>query len=767
VITDFVYSSTLSKPASLSNGKKSVVFHPHDKRNDIWIKQEKTSAVFCHTMEESGSGGKKRSIEQISSENLETNKQDRDITRWSEPELNASSDIDQDGLDGVLLNDAVLGLKNARSGVVEAKTAVTTANTALYDWTSKNPNLGVENEMFVFLKGRVQAGEEELRLAREELRLAIKRAEAYKEKGEHQQVHPATDSKQRTAINVTDLCAAKDIQIKSEEELPIFTAPPQWTESICRIIVERLARNELENKGVRLSPMGLVRFTRGGKSRALREIARYLKKENKDMGVISISMNDDTPLSDEEQNDPLTALCLRIAFAARKDISLQFDAFRKTYYVTKDVIEDWLITSNEPIVLLVDELNLLEGLGAATQPRPDLEEPRTRLDVPKFLKKNFLVGPNRYFIFTSHVSSTSTKLSVYMDSVSGRAVLIKRLPVVTSLLDARIKLDKPKLSAVMAIYCGLSPALLSSVEILAETVPKQVDAINKWIDVNSSTVRTLLQTFLSGDSEGVPPSLSYLVDAADGILNKICWIPFHIVAVLRKVRHYEKDCDKGLLMFCKEIVSEFYMFGEARLETGKAWEHLFYLVLLFRIASREDHDVINWRQYNMSETFTMSCGMDNLPFTGDFRYRYNDCRNPHDLLAAIPTSGITNHIAVYYPPHHVFETYDIFVVMWDGLGTRYVTGYQLKQGSDIKLPNKIDNVNSFLIRGESAGKRYIKDGWTVPSSRQITSFFGESGRNWTPNVWKELREGTSDDNTCSTPSDDDTCNNSSDDDTSP
>jgi hypothetical protein len=329
--------------------------------------------------------------------------------------------------------------------------------------------------------------------------------------------------------------------------------------------------------------MGLVRFTRGGKSRALREIARYLKSQFKDMGVISVSMNEDTPLSDEEQNDPLTALCLRIAFAARKDKSVQFDAFRNTYYVTRDVIDDWLNSSNEPIVLLVDELNLLEGLGAATQPRPDLEQPRTRMDVPSFLKKNFLVGPNRYFIFTSHVSSTSAKLSVYMDSVSGRTVLIKKLPVVTSLLDARKKLKIPKLSAVMTIYCGLSPALLSSVEILAKTVPKQVDAINKWIDVNSNTVRTLLQTFVSGDSEGVPPSLSYLVDAADGILNKICWIPFYIVAVLRKVRHYEKDCDKGLRMFCKEIVSEFDMFGIARLETGKAWEHLFYLVLYFEL----------------------------------------------------------------------------------------------------------------------------------------------------------------------------------------
>jgi hypothetical protein len=65
----------------------------------------------------------------------------------------------------------------------------------------------------------------------------------------------------------------------------------------------------------RVSPMGLIRCSRGGKSRALLEIGTMLKKKLPDTAVIFVSFNDQSSIKEHEQHDPLHALCVRIAYA--------------------------------------------------------------------------------------------------------------------------------------------------------------------------------------------------------------------------------------------------------------------------------------------------------------------------------------------------------------------------------------------------------------------------------------------------------------------
>jgi len=65
-------------------------------------------------------------------------------------------------------------------------------------------------------------------------------------------------------------------------------------------------------------PLALIRCSRGGKTRALKEMAKALKHRlGPQASVIYISLNDYSSLGESEQNNAVRALCRRIAFEAR------------------------------------------------------------------------------------------------------------------------------------------------------------------------------------------------------------------------------------------------------------------------------------------------------------------------------------------------------------------------------------------------------------------------------------------------------------------
>jgi ATP-dependent protease ClpP protease subunit len=88
-----------------------------------------------------------------------------------------------------------------------------------------------------------------------------------------------------------DLLKPEEVFIQSEEELRKDIAHLEWHSSVSDTIFEQLGQIDEED---RKSPLGLIRCSRGGKSRALCEIARHLKRNKPDIAVISISFNGDT-----------------------------------------------------------------------------------------------------------------------------------------------------------------------------------------------------------------------------------------------------------------------------------------------------------------------------------------------------------------------------------------------------------------------------------------------------------------------------------------
>ncbi len=88
---------------------------------------------------------------------------------------------------------------------------------------------------------------------------------------------------------------------------PKFTCAPGWLEeTVSQAVKQFEAKDEYE---LRVPPMALVRCSRGGKTRALRETARLLKARN--IPVLFVSFNDYTPLKMTIMRTPL-ALCIGV-----------------------------------------------------------------------------------------------------------------------------------------------------------------------------------------------------------------------------------------------------------------------------------------------------------------------------------------------------------------------------------------------------------------------------------------------------------------------
>jgi hypothetical protein len=123
----------------------------------------------------------------------------------------------------------------------------------------------------------------------------------------------------------------------------------------------------------RVAPLSVVRCSRGGKSRALLQIANLMKGQKgnlfgSDQPVVAlyVSFNDYTSLDDTwEQDNPLQVLLRRVAFLALRN-KVSFGEYMRSQPVwNTEVFLNWL--GDTPCVLLIDELNNLDELTKRIQ----------------------------------------------------------------------------------------------------------------------------------------------------------------------------------------------------------------------------------------------------------------------------------------------------------------------------------------------------------------------------------------------------------------
>lgn len=477
----------------------------------------------------------------------------------------------------------------------------------------------------------------------------------------------------------------------------------------------------------RVSPIAFVRCSRGGKTRALTEMAPLLKKRL-GAAVIFVSFNDYSTIATWEKADPIAALCRRIAFEARCDRTAQFN---NTFYnanVTADHIKEWLKETD--CVLLIDELNAL--LSGATNSEL----------FAQFLKNTFLINTNRYFAFSSHVVGTTGQLAAYMDSPSNRNVFIRELPLVHNVVGTATVFGWDDLSAREIIFYGHIPALIYEAY-LNKTVNKKGylpfqrrDATitlceTKGLVTNESIVK-LLSSFITGDRNSVPLPLHELMNTGEHQLLR--WIPFHMMEALKRFSQILL-LNAELKKIVETIVSLFHNFVNEPHLSGKAWESLFVIVLLIRLATCSFDPLFLplSSELDYSLSFNTNLTAAGIPF--------EKVKDVPTLLKCMRTPHRYPHVAVYYPRSAVFKEYDVVIAVYERLGHRDLYGYSLKEGKTIPKKQSLNDhfTLSVLVRGRPAKRDSKKPRiWTMPSEQQNGSFLGESGRHWTPSAWREL-----------------------------
>ena len=578
---------------------------------------------------------------------------------------------------------------------------------------------------------------------------------------------PSPQKKQRTSkeINAKSLVLPTHVVPPAPDPKPDFISVNWLEDAIVRVICglqntdDRRAENNRDNDMLKRNPpLGLARCSRGGKSRALKEIAAKCRNHpingfdvvddtpvavKPTLTCIYVCFNDTTSIEPWEQDDPLQALLRRIAFGAAAKTEEKPQSFasfmedRPTWDMASFL--EWI--GNTPCLLLIDELNLLKKFTE----RGSLEASNFGI----FLKKYFIGMENRYLVFSSHLLGTLNFFSRYLDSseASSRHVELLDLPLVPSLQQA-VGLKKGLNSVREAVYYGLIPGIIfESTEQIIKG--KRHELVSKALDTNSDRLDicflAILRSIIVGklDNDNFPHELSLLLDSVQREpeeVDEVRWIPFHLQYVFEQFGAKQDFIHAGL---SKTMASLCNLLKDAKELSGEGWEGLFVLFLIVRGLSGEPDDF-----------FIPKWWFDQIP--GDLEVVYNnynallnqtrligDCKTWDQLKPGVPVPHDRKRMNVFYPTHNNFEVYDVIVIFSVNGVVKQRLGYQLKEGKSSNKPTAHpDMTSSFFIQGRPP-QHTLQNGWTVVDNRLIDSFFGVSGMQWTPMSWRQFRNQNS------------------------
>jgi hypothetical protein len=303
--------------------------------------------------------------------------------------------------------------------------------------------------------------------------------------------------------------------------IPEITAPKfisqQWLSAVVHIACENFAAQDADEQ--RVPPMAFIRCSRGGKTRALKEVANALKSKFSDAAIIFVAFNGFSSVQEWEQKDPLGALCRRVAFAAMKGRDFndchQFNNSYQHMDVQPNQILDWLKGTRR--VLLIDGLNALTHINAPFN---------------EFLRDNFLNCSGQYHIFSSHAHRMA--LNGYMPDIqSARSVSVHTLPLISTVKEACDAFGgADNITPTKVLFYGKIPAMLylAGLGFLATMAPYAIKACQEGGLVTDDSVRNLMSSFLTGRANEVMKPLLSLMDSQQD--EKVRWIPYHMILVL-------------------------------------------------------------------------------------------------------------------------------------------------------------------------------------------------------------------------------------------
>lgn len=504
-----------------------------------------------------------------------------------------------------------------------------------------------------------------------------------------------------------------------------------WLEQSLASLLQQKDRDDADERPL---PLALVRCSRGGKTRAIKELMHMIPPEQ--AATVYVSFNNETSISVQTYfKDSVQELCDRIGFAARKgDLrKMNWRDFRDIYHVDPESIEEWLGKEGD-CILFIDELNLLSSIS---------------VEVTQILKESFLIKKGRQFCFSSHFATTSLALRHFLPDPSNREMILRKLPLISSLSEARNKLVYPKLSARETLYFGLIPGLLVERAQNQTITNRRAYAVASFIaqlNLKGETearkvVSDLFNSFITGFVSAVPEILQELMTAEQQV-NKVVlrWIPCHMEFLLSEMW---LRCDfLGDNKAClKRIYEHLGTYLGSKEQSGDAFEALFIVIAIFRCLSGTFESKILPLGEDLKD-LVVKC---DAPFTGS---NYNETQDPMEFVKSIPPTlpeedQDKDQVSIYYPGHARFNAYDVIIAFWKrGGAKKKLFGYQMKEGQSTGKPFAYDEAfdTSYLIRGKATSKETSIRLFTACNDEQVENFFGLSGSQWTPRAWKALQE---------------------------
>ena len=572
----------------------------------------------------------------------------------------------------------------------------------------------------------------------------------------------------RTCFTFNDFLPNPYDVIPPRDVKPDFVAPDGWLDDVEAEIVAQLQRSDeavdSDDGGnatlYRVPPMAVVRCSRGGKTRALYEIANKMHGYNallrKKVATLYVSFNDYSAVEKWENDSPLQALLRRIVYMAVHNDARQrnlktFDVFvnKKHNIEPRDFLE-WLGDSTT-CVLIVDELNNLDELLR--------ENSLAAVEFAKFVKQHFMAVENRYFVFSSHQVSTVEFFSLFVDPSKGsvRPVVLQELPIADTLTKA-LKLKSTLDSAREAIYYGLLPGLIyyspekneeeelrnnqseenvkKPERSLRDIVGKRQIFTRQFLNNSQNLDRDfkdILRSLICGDSDLVPKELHMLLDTAgneDGI-SVIRWVPFHLSFVMSRLamaHDFSYNHIAGRIgKLCDDL-------RDSKRFSGEGWEAIFVLFLLARCLTKLDDEFFVPRKWFLEDPKVLY----NEPYQSNKQLLFSECENWQQLLKGV-TPGDKPQLSILFPTHSRFKDYDVLAVYSEGGQNKSIYGYQLNEGAtSIAHSASVTIEKSFWVQGKSPKSPKEQKNWLIPHEKIIDTFYGESGKHWTPKKWSKF-----------------------------
>jgi len=470
-------------------------------------------------------------------------------------------------------------------------------------------------------------------------------------------------------------------------------------------LVIRQSKNVYDQTPSRPTAIAIQRCRRGGKTFMLYAVATMLQQMSKrrehNSHVILISFNGDTPFSPDTEKNAYHAILLRVAW----ELSGQDDNFRmfERKYSDFGAADEWLTNTDNRVLLLIDELNVLPPTWQGYA------------DMSKLLG-NVVRQEGCAVLYSTHQRSTE-------DLLRGRTP--GRPAMMDLSLGKHVWAKIPRIETVECVHGLLKQATCQPsfwCAVLRGRIPALV--------VQTHEIEFYAQNVMEESADGMPIAEERGLCLSAVITGRIGQLPnnrnrFRAYSYMSE--RFIEGAKVGMPCFAwppfmiaqSDVLGKDYQQFRATLENPsidkpKAFEALIQLAVLVRLMAKQEHKLV---PCHPSVTDAIAAQQATEMF-----YIGESATTLEALLAEVKArfkefAQVVQVVAV--PLFAPFPTYDFFLLHREGRNWKAVVGYQCKQTRECPSEDAWQDVaKSVWVEGKCCQYRVQNDGKRVSEKEQ-------------------------------------------------